>query len=150
MDRGKIDVLHANLRKAARLNRTLQMKCYQSSGDLRLLRLIAHHDKDGLTPSMLAQKLEIALPTVSRKLSVLEKQELIFRRVSPEDRRKTFVYATEKGKELLHEDYQQFITAFSAAGEKLGELKTVLLSQLLEEFSSYLEEEIQKEAGDVG
>ena len=50
----------------------------------------------------------------------------------------------------MHEDYQQFITAFSAAGEKLGELKTVLLSQLLEEFSSYLEEEIQKEAGDVG
>ena len=149
MDRGKIDVLHANLRKAARLNRTLQMKCYQSSGDSRLLRLIAHHDKDGLTPSMLAQKLEIALPTVSRKLSVLEKQELIFRRVSPEDRRKTFVYVTEKGKEMLHENYQQFITAFSSAGDKLGEKKAVLLSQLLEEFSSYIEAEIQKEAGDV-
>ena len=150
MDRGKIENLHEKLRKAARLNRMLQMKCYQSSGDLRLLRIIAHHDSDGLTPSMLAEKLEIALPTVSRKLSVLEKRELIHRQVSPEDRRKTFVYATEKGKDLLHEDYQQFITAFSAAGEKLGELKTVLLSQLLEEFSSYLEEEIQKEAGDVG
>ncbi len=149
MDRGKIEVLHANLRKAGRLNRTLQMKCYQSSGDLRLLRVIAHHDQEGLTPSMLAQKLEIALPTVSRKLSVLEKQELIFRQVSPEDRRKTFVYATEKGKETLHENYQRFITAFSSAGDKLGEEKTVLLSQLLEEFSGYIEEEIQKEAGDV-
>ena len=112
--------------------------------------MVAHHDNDGLTPSMLAQKLEIALPTVSRKLSVLEKQELIQREVSPEDRRKTFVYATEKGKQLLHEDYQRFIAAFSDAGAELGDDKVELLSQLLEEFSGYLEKEIQKEAGDVG
>ena len=150
MERGKFEKLHTSLRKAGRLNRMLQMKCYQSIGDLRLLRMVAHHDSDGLTPSMLAQKLEIALPTVSRKLSVLEKQDLIQRKVSPDDRRKTFVYATEKGKELLHEDYQRFLAAFSDAGEKLGEDKIELLSQLLEEFSGYLEEEIQKEAGDVG
>ena len=149
MDRAKIENLHAGLRKMARLNRMLQMKCYQGSGDLRLLRVIAHHDWEQLTPSALAQKLEVALPTVSRKLSVLEKQELIYRQISSEDRRKTFVYATEKGREILHENYQQFITAFSCAGDKMGEEKTVLLSQLLEEFSSYIEEEIQKEAGDV-
>ena len=149
MERGQFERLHTSLRKAARLNRMLQMKCYQSSGDLRLLRMVAHHDSDGLTPSMLAQKLEIALPTVSRKLSVLEKQELIHRRVSPDDRRKTFVYATEKGKQLLHEDYQRFIAAFSNAGAELGEDKVELLSRLLEEFSDYLEKEIQKEAGDV-
>ena len=150
MERGKFEKLHASLRKAGRLNRTLQMKCYQSSGDLRLLRMIAHLDSEGLTPSMMAQRLEIALPTVSRKLSVLEKQELIQRKVSPEDRRKTFVYATEKGRALLHEDYQRFIAAFSEAGANLGEDKVELLSQLLEEFSGYLEKEIQKEAGDVG
>ena len=150
MERTRIENLHAELRKSGRLNRMLQMKCYQSNGDLRLLRVVAHHDKDGLTPSMLAEKLEIALPTVSRKLSVLEKQELIYRKVSSEDRRKTFVYATEKGREILHDNYQRFITAFSTAAEKLGEEKTDLLSQLLDEFSGYIEEEIQKEAGDVG
>ena len=150
MERGRFEKLHTSLRKAGRLNRMLQMKCYHSSGDLRLLRMIAHLDSDGLTPSMLAQKLEIALPTVSRKLSVLEKQELIKREVSPEDRRKTFVYATEKGRELLHEDYQRFLAAFSEAGEKLGQDKVEMLSELLEEFSNHLEQEIQKEAGDVG
>ena len=148
MERTKIEKLNASLRKASRLNRMLQMKCYQCSGDLRLLRVVAHHQDDGLTPSVLAEKLEIALPTVSRKLSVLEKQELIERKVSVDDRRKTFVYATEKGKTLLHQDYQRFITAFSDAGEKLGEEKTELLYSLLEEFSGYLEQEIQKEAGD--
>ncbi len=149
MERTKIEQLNFTLRKTSRLNRMLQMKCYHSSGDLRMLRIIAHHSDEGLTPSTLAAKLEIALPTVSRKLSVLEKQELIYREVSPEDRRKTFVYATEKGKELLHEDYQRFITAFSAAGGKLGEEKIEILTQLLEEFSGYLEQEIQREAGDV-
>lgn len=149
MDRTRFEQLHASLRKVSRLNRVLQMKCYQSSGDLRMLRIIAFHEKDGLTPSMLAQKLEIALPTVSRKLSVLEKQDLIQRAVSPEDRRKTFVRATEKGRELLSEDYRRFMNSFSTAGDKLGKEKTQLLNSLLEEFGSYLEEEIQKEAGDV-
>ena len=68
MERAKLEKLNYSLRKASRLNRTLQMKCYQSSGDLRLLRVIAHHRQDGLPPSQLAKRLEIALPTVSRKL----------------------------------------------------------------------------------
>lgn len=148
MERAKIEKLNYSLRKAFRLNRTLQMKCYQSSGDLRLLRVIAHHSEGGLTPSQLAEKLEIALPTVSRKLSVLEKQELIQRQTSPDDRRKTFVYPTEKGHQLLHEDYQRFIAAFSSVSENLGEEKTELLYSLLEQFSDCVEQELQKEAGD--
>ncbi len=148
MERTKIEQLNSALRKTSRLNRMLQMKCYHSSGDLRMLRIIAHHSDEGLTPSTLAAKLEIALPTVSRKLSVLEKQDLIERKPSQTDRRKTFVFATEKGKELLREDYLQFIAAFSNAGEKLGETKTEQLWLLLEEFSAYLEQEIQKEEGD--
>lgn len=149
MERSVFEQLHSSLRKVSRLNRVLQMKCYQCSGDLRMLRIIAHHEKEGLTPSFLAQKMEIALPTVSRKLSVLEKQDLIQRAISPQDRRKTFVHATEKGRELLSEDYRRFMNSFTAAGDKLGEEKTQLLNSLLEEFSGYLEEEIQKEAGDV-
>ena len=80
MDRAKVEQLNTAVRKMSRLNRVLQMKCYQCSGDLRLVRIIAHHEEEGITPSILAEKLEIALPTVSRKLSVLEKQELIFRK----------------------------------------------------------------------
>lgn len=148
MERTKIENLNASLRKASRLNRFLQMKCYHSSGDLRMLRIIAHHENDGLTPSILAEKMEIALPTVSRKLSVLEKQELIQRKPSRTDRRKTFVFATEKGKELLREDYLRFINRFSTACEKLGEDKVWQLHSLLAELGGYLEEEIQQEAGE--
>ena len=141
MERAKIEKLNYSLRKAFRLNRTLQMKCYQSSGDLRLLRVIAHHSDGGLTPSQLAEKLEIALPTVSRKLSVLEKQELIQRQTSPDDRRKTFVYPTEKGHQLLHEDYQRFIAAFSSVSENLDLFK--LNSNYVQDLDGNSKEEIK-------
>ena len=41
MERNRIENLHAELRKSCRLNRMLQMKCYQGSGDLRLLLMIS-------------------------------------------------------------------------------------------------------------
>lgn len=148
MDRAKVEQLNTAVRKMSRLNRMLQMKCYQCSGDLRLVRIIAHHEEEGITPSILAEKLEIALPTVSRKLSVLEKQELIERKVSTTDRRKTYVYTTEKGMALVQEDYRRFINSFSSVCEKLGEEKTGRLAELLEEAALYLDEEIHREAGD--
>ncbi|MBQ8603572.1 MAG: MarR family transcriptional regulator [Oscillospiraceae bacterium] len=148
MEKTKTEQLNAAMRKVSRLNRFLQMKCYQSSGDLRLLRIIAHHEDVGITPSVLAEKLEIALPTVSRKLSVLEKQELIERKPGTVDRRKTYVYATEKGRLLIQEDYRRFISRFSSVYENLGEEKATRLIELLEETAGYLDEEIHREAGD--
>ena len=148
MERIKVEQLDACMRRVFRLSRFMQMKCYQSSGDLRLLRIINHHEKDGITPSILAEKLEIALPTVSRKLSVLENQELIERKNDTKDRRKTYVYATEKGRQLIHQDYQRFIGRFASVCEKLGEEKTDTLTKLLEEAAVYLDEEIHREAGD--
>ena len=148
MDRAKVEQLNAAIRKISRLNRFLQMKCYQCSGDLRLLRMVAHHENDGVTPSMLAGKLEIALPTVSRKLSVLEKQELLQRKSDINDRRKTYVYTTEKGRMLVEEDYRRFINSFSSVCEKLGEEKADRLIELLEETAVYFDEEIHSKAGD--
>ena len=55
---------------------------------------------------------------------------------------------TEKGHQLLLEDYQRFIAAFSSVSENLGEEKTELLCSLLEQFSDCVEQEIRKEAGD--
>ncbi|MBQ3008281.1 MAG: MarR family transcriptional regulator, partial [Oscillospiraceae bacterium] len=124
--------------------RHMQMTYYQNSGDLRLLRIIAHH-QEGVMPSTLAHRLEVALPTVSRKLNILEKQELIERKSCEEDRRKTFIFATEKGIQLVEEYYRQFISGFGAVCEKLGDEKTAQLTQLLEEFSGYMDTVIHRE-----
>ena len=60
------------MRKVGHKSRHLQMQHYQNIGDLRMLRIIAHHGRQGIIPSQLAERMEVALPTVSRKLNVLE------------------------------------------------------------------------------
>ena len=68
---------------------------YDLIGDLRMLRIIAHHGRQGIIPSQLAERMEVALPTVSRKLNVLEKQRLIERKPCKTDKRKSFIYILE-------------------------------------------------------
>ncbi len=147
MERVKAEKLNSALRKVSHKSRQLQMTHYHGSGDLRLLRMLAHHFKEA-TPSQLAEKMEIALPTVSQKLSVLESQELIGRKSDPNDRRKTIVFATEKGENLIHADYGRFIDSFYVLCEKLGEEKLNTLTELLEELSGYIDREIHREDPD--
>ncbi len=147
MDRANVEKLNSALRKASHKSRHLQMRHYQGNGDLRLLRMLAHHFKEA-TPSRLADRMEIALPTVSQKLSVLESRGLIGRKSDPNDRRKTIVFATEKGEELIKADYGRYIDSFSDIYGKLGREKACLLTDLLEELSGYIDEELHKEEKD--
>ena len=124
------------------------MQHYQNIGDLRMLRIIAHHGRQGIIPSQLAERMEVALPTVSRKLNVLEKQRLIERKPCKTDKRKSFIYITRKGKQLVEEDWARFINSFSNVCEKMGEEKTALLTGLMQEFNEYLDEEIHREEDD--
>ncbi len=143
MERIMAERLSAELRKASHKSRHLQMNHYQGNGDLRLLGMIARHFKEA-TPSQLAEKLEIAMPTVSQKLTVLEEQGLIGRKPHRTDRRKTIVFATEKGEELLKADYGRFINSFIRVCEKLGEDKTATLYSLLGELNDYIDQEIHR------
>ncbi len=143
MERIKAERLNAVLRKVFHKSRYLQMTHYHGNGDLRLLGMLARHFKEA-TPSQLAEKLEIALPTVSQKLSALEEQGLISRKADPNDRRKTIVFATPKGEELLKADYGRFIDSFSSACKKLGEEKVAALTRLVEELDDYIDREIHR------
>ena len=89
--------------------------------------------------------MDIALPTVSQKLAVLEKQQLIERRTCREDRRKTMVTVTDKGREMVQDEYQKMIDSLYLVCEKLGEEKTAILTELLDEISGYMDTEIHRE-----
>ena len=97
MERNTGENAFALLHRTSNRIRCLQAKFYQNVGDLRLLRMIAHHYPDGATPSRLAGRMGVALPTVSKKLTALENQQLIERKMSDVDRRQTFIFVTEKG-----------------------------------------------------
>ena len=148
MKRGLVENAFFNIRKAARKSHYLQMKSCQSAGDLRLLRMISYHYVDGATPSELAQHMDVTLPTMSQKLTILENLGFIERKNSTSDRRKTFVHITYEGKRIVDESYRSFVDKIAGVSEKIGEEKIRQLNELLEELIENLEEEIQKEEGE--
>jgi MarR family transcriptional regulator, organic hydroperoxide resistance regulator len=57
-------------------------------------------EKDRLSPSELADRLDVEPPTVTNMLSRMERAGLLERRRDPKDARCTRVYLTQKGREL--------------------------------------------------
>lgn len=144
MNRTDVEKLHLLMRKVTHKSRHLQMRHLQCSGDLRLLRMISCREV-GVLPSQLAKKTEVSLPTISQKLSVLEKQGFIERKNCEEDRRKILIYATKKGEELVNEEYREFMDNFLSVCGKMGEEKVLLLTKLLGEMNEYLDMAISGE-----
>ncbi|KAA1170870.1 MarR family transcriptional regulator [Marinobacter salinexigens] len=56
---------------------------------------------EGSSQSEIAQSMEVEQPTLVQLISKLEKQGIIQRKPYPGDRRKSAIYFTAKGKELL-------------------------------------------------
>ena len=110
--------------------------------------MMSHHFPDGATPSQLASHMEISLPTVSQKLTILENQGFIEREVSKEDRRKTNIHVTEKGHEVIDDEYRKFMEKMASVVEKLGEEKCTQLCNLLNELADSIDEEILNKEGD--
>lgn len=133
------------MRKLARKDRQLQMKYCSDFGDLRMLRLISHHFKEGAPVGRLAKHADVAMPTMSVKLSRLEKQGLIMRRHSESDRRKVLIFITDAGEELLKENYRQYMDSVNRVTDRLGEQETRRLCRTLEVLRSYIDREILQE-----
>lgn len=57
--------------------------------------------QDGLTQRELAKNLHIKPPTVAVTIKRMEKADLLNRRPDPQDQRKTRIYLSEKGRDML-------------------------------------------------
>lgn len=57
--------------------------------------------QDGLSQSQLAKNLHIKPPTVAVTIKRMEKSGLLNRRPDPQDQRKTLIYLSEKGRDML-------------------------------------------------
>lgn len=70
-------------------------------------------EKGGANPSVsqIARKLYVSPPAISRKLKTLREKQLIETVTDEDDRRNTYLIATEKGKAALQENFNQ-VTAF--------------------------------------
>ncbi len=148
MKRALVEKIFFNIRKISRKSNYLQIQSCQSSGDLRLLRMISNHYNKGTTPSELAHHIDVTLPTMSQKLNILENLGYIERKNSTTDRRKIFVHITSEGEKIVDESYRCFLDKLASVSEKIGEDKVIKLNNLLEELIEKLEEEIRKEECD--
>ena len=62
------------------------------------MRLLS--DKEGLTQSDISDRLDIRGPTAIKVIDTLEQRGLIYREKDLEDRRRTLIYLTNKGRKL--------------------------------------------------
>ena len=138
------ETLQRNLRSCARGLKQLQHRFYKNKGDLHMLHIIYKKYPDGVSPSVLAKHMDISLPTVSQKISVLEESGLIARLPVETDKRKTVVKVTRQGAKELDEAFGEFLSTCCRIYGKLGEEKGEQLSALLEEIYRYIQEELEE------
>lgn len=77
--------------------------------------------QDGITPSELAQTLDVSMPRIVSILNSLESKKLIEKAADKEDKRKTIINITKNGKELVLEKREEAINKITKVIEKLDE-----------------------------
>lgn len=98
----KTQILY-RLQSVARLSRTalatrLLDKGLYAGQDAVMLQLFA---EDGLTPGILAQRLGVRPPTITKTISRLQAQGFVVKRASETDQRQAHVFLTELGHEAI-------------------------------------------------
>jgi len=134
------------VRRVRKANRGLHTKHYQNKGDLHLLHVLDKKYPDGTTPSILAKHIGIAMPTVSLKLTQLEELGMIKRVQSSQDRRKNYIQVSEKGRVILGENFREYISDWEKICARLGDEKTEMLAQLLNELGDIITDEMGDES----
>lgn len=120
-----------------------------SKGDFFALQIIGryqkmHPDREGIYVSNLAQDLKIAPSQTSRMLKNLEERKLIGRNVDPKDRRNTYVFLTEEGKELCREVEEKMQAYFHGVWNGMGAERVEELIRLCNELADVMESELKK------
>lgn len=119
---------------------TATKKCGEE--DFHPMRRFEGCDLPGIRVSELARESDLPMPAVSRILASLEKKGVIERHADPEDRRSTFVYISEKGKQESDRINRVLNQFFGRVTERFGEEETRMYTELTHRLTTILEEEI--------
>lgn len=112
------DRLHSAAIRLLRRLRQEDAHAGVSGPGLSALSVLAFND--GLTPTALAHIEQVSLPTVSRALKELDAQDLIERRVDPEDRRSQRLHVTDAGRARFAEGRARRVDRLARALDTLS------------------------------
>lgn len=90
-------------------------------GEMRVLAFLANCRDIKTIPSDVSKALNMTSPRVSNILNNLEKKEFIKRDFSTIDRRKVYIYITDKGSKYVIDNVSKTNEVLSKALEKIGE-----------------------------
>ncbi len=98
----------------------------------------------GIYVSELAKTLRIASSQTSRMLKSLEERQLIGRKIDDRDRRNTYVYLTEEGRQVCRETQDSMKRFMKRVLQSMGEERVEELISLCNELADVMEQEAEK------
>ena len=101
----------------------------------------------GLSQEEIAQALYLNKSSVARQIANLEKQELVYRKCSPDDRRRLLVYPTEKALSMLPKLIQTVREWNDYQLEGLADEERAQLEAIMERVSMRARAYIEREVG---
>lgn len=93
----------------------------------------------GVKVSEISGILKVAPPTVTQQLNSLEANNLISRQIDSDDRRVIRVTITKDGVVILTKAHHEFLSALTGLVEHLGEEKSYMLADLLQQTHTYFQ-----------
>lgn len=107
-------------------------------GQPKVLKFLYEHD--GANKKSIANRFNIAMPTVTKMIERLEKKEFVTSKTDENDKRKTLVYLTEKGRET-HEALYTFKKDYAdIVFDGINEEDLELLKEMLEKMNNNAKE----------
>ncbi len=105
-----------------------------------LLMVIKHVGKNkGLSQRELGSNLYVTAANVTKLIDALEKEGLVLRMASPEDRRVNIVKITDKGSTILDEIWPKHVSAINKILDNFSAADKDKLNQLLQAFRNDME-----------
>jgi MarR family 2-MHQ and catechol resistance regulon transcriptional repressor len=109
-----------------------------------LLMVIKHVGKDkGLSQRELGNNLYVTAANITKLIDALEKEGLVLRQASPDDRRVNLVKITEKGSKLLDEIWPKHVASINKILDSFSASDKDRLNQLLQAFRKDMEAKVK-------
>lgn len=145
---GPKDLIRLFRRASRGMSRAYHRRGHTQHAQIRLLFLLS--EKDFIDQRDLMHMLNIRSASLSELLAKLEKNELISRKRSEEDRRRFIVSITDEGLKTVHKEKAVFSENAKSIFAVFNEEERIQLSTLLEKLVVSLEEDYPCEGGTHG
>lgn len=100
----------------------------------------------GLKISEISSHMKVSNPTTTQTVNKLEEKGYVERTIDKEDRRAVRIVLTEKGEEAIITAKKSFISFFDGLVNYLGDEKSRLLSEIIDEAAIYISESKKKKS----